>query len=234
MATLNAKKTLAAVTLAAVTLTAPAIAHANNYNNTNYSYEDCKRADSENQLVGGLIGAVAGGVFGSQVAGRGARTEGSAIGAVLGAGLGAVIGDDQRNCGSNSRTDVIYNDAPRSVNSGYTTSNRGSSSRTVYTSPRIQTVYNTSGYGTSSRGNGYNTAGQDRLYRIERSIDSLRSERAELKSRRNYRYDRYVCARLEEIDYKLAALKKQEKQIKREIRLTERNYNRGNTYNRSY
>ena len=177
---------------------------------------------------------MAGGVFGSQVAGRGARTEGSAIGAVLGAGLGAVIGDDQRNCGSNSRTDVIYNDAPRRVNSGYTTSNRGSSSRTVYTSPRIQTVYNTSGYGTSSRGNGYNTAGQDRLYRIERSIDSLRSERAELKSRRNYRYDRYVCARLEEIDYKLAALKKQEKQIKREIRLTERNYNRGNTYNRSY
>ena len=62
MAILNAKKTLAAVTLAAVTLTAPAIAHANNYSNTNYSYEDCKRADSENQLVGGLIGAVAGGI----------------------------------------------------------------------------------------------------------------------------------------------------------------------------
>ena len=223
MAILNAKKTLAAVTLAAVTLTAPAIAHANNYSNTNYSYEDCKRADSENQLVGGLIGAVAGGVLGSQVAGRGARTEGSAIGAVLGAGLGAVIGDDQRKCGSISGRDVVYNNAPRRVSSGYTSSNRGSSSRTVYTSPRIETVYNTSGYGTI-RGNGYNDAAQDRLYRVERRIDSLRHERAELKSRRNYRYDPYVCARLDEIDYKLADLKKRKKQIKREILQTARNY----------
>jgi len=227
MAKLNAK-TLAAVTLAAVTLTAPAIAHANNYSNSNYRYEDCKRVDSENQLVGGLIGAVAGGVLGSQVASRGTRTEGSALGAVLGAGIGAAIGDDKRKCRTESGRIVSYDRAPQTYNSGY-------SGRNVYTSPRIQTVHHTTDYQNRSYGNRdygqsrgyeYNDAGYsyDRLNRINRKIERLRSERRELKNRRSYRYDPYVDRRLYEISCDLDELKKRKKRIKKQARRTKRHY----------
>lgn len=238
MAKLNAKKTLAAVTLAAVTLTSPAIAHANNSSISNYTYEDCKRADGENQLVGGLIGAVTGGVLGSQLAGNGARTEGSAIGALLGAGLGVAIGDDKRKCGTpNRRTAVNTAQTYNSGNTGYATSNRGNSSRTVYTSPQVLTVSNRSNFGNrgfsnqgfsnqgyqTSRGSGYNDLRQE-LRKIETRIDRLTYEGADLKKRLKYSYDPYAKQRLDEICYKLIKLEKQKKRIKREARRSVRNY----------
>lgn len=230
MAKLNATKTLAAVTLAAVTLTTPAIAQANNYSNANYSYEDCKRADGENQLIGGLLGAVAGGVLGSQVAGNGARTEGSAIGALLGGGLGVAIGDDQRRC--KELKTASYDNAPRNYNSGYSTANQGvSSSRTVYTSPRVQTVNAGYSYGNQSYGNqsyGYKDSAKNRLRRIENRIDSLKYEHADLKKRLKYDYDPYIARRLDEIDYELSALKKQKKRVKREVRRNTRHYHGSN------
>jgi len=94
--TLNRKLTLAAITLA--TLATPALVHAQNYQTAGSVYNDCKRSDKNNQLLGGLLGAVAGGVIGSQISGRGERTEGSVIGAVIGTAAGAGIGDDNRNC----------------------------------------------------------------------------------------------------------------------------------------
>ncbi len=234
MAKLNAKKTLAAVTLAALTLTTPTIVHANNYSNSNYSYEDCKRADGENQLVGGLLGAVAGGVFGSQVAGNGARTEGSALGAVLGAGIGAAIGDDRRKCGTNNRRAASYDNTQRNQISGYPTSNQGNSNPIVYTSPRIQTVNSRSNYESrryeTSDGYTYNDVRPDNLRRVERKIDRLRLELSELNQRRSYRHDPYVDRRIYEVSCKLAELKKQKKRIKRENLRGERQYRRGNSY----
>ena len=56
-----------------------------------------RRSSSSNtndHLVGGLIGAVAGGVIGSQVAGNGARTEGSILGALIGGAAGAAIAEN--------------------------------------------------------------------------------------------------------------------------------------------
>jgi len=99
MKMLSRNHTIIAATLAAVTFGLPSFAQAHHAGGNSYlTYEECKKKDRKNQVVGGLVGAVAGGVFGSQVSGNGARSEGSAIGALVGGTAGALIGDDKRHC----------------------------------------------------------------------------------------------------------------------------------------
>ena len=116
MLNIKKTKTLSAVALAVAVIGAPSLAHAGNYSS---AYENCKRSDTESQVLGGVLGAVAGGVFGSQVAGNGARTEGSALGAVVGAVAGSQIAN--KDCGSRSfRNDAYTTSAPVYSSGGYT------------------------------------------------------------------------------------------------------------------
>lgn len=131
MAHITAKKTLAAAALAAASFTTPAFAQSVDYAR---AYEDC-RTNTDEQVLGGLIGAVAGGVFGSQVAARGARSEGSALGAVLGGVAGAAIADGANDC------DKYHEAQARSTSY---TQPVATSTRQVYTQPR--TVTTTQGY----------------------------------------------------------------------------------------
>ena len=203
MARLNAKKTLAAVVLAAATFATPALAHAGNYKTSSYK-NDCA-TNTEEQVIAGAIGAVLGGVIGSQTAGNGARTEGSVLGAVLGGAAGAAIADGNNDCdklrdGSTYRT---------TTNRGYTTN------RTVYTSPRVTTV--------NHRSYGYRN---DPVDRINRRMDFLRKERAQLKRDQAYNgYSRRTDRRLSQISYELDDLKKRKRQVKKvERRRSDRNY----------
>ena len=225
MANLTAKKTLAAVALAAATFATPALAHAGNYSTT--AYEDC-RTNTEEQVVAGAIGAVLGGVLGSQVSGNGARTEGSVLGAVLGGAAGAAIADGNNDC-DKIRKRSTYNTRSRGYDRGYT-------NNTVYTSPRITTVHHRD-YGSRrgynrSRGydRGYDRGGYDRVDRINRRIDYLRKERAELKrEQRYYGYSRRIDRRLDKIAYELDDLKQRKRRVKKvERRRTERHYHGSN------
>ncbi len=159
MAHITAKKTLAAAALAAASFTTPAFAQPS----VDYAraYEDC-RTNTDEQVIGGLIGAVAGGVFGSQVAARGARSEGSALGAVLGGVAGAAIADGQNDCDkyresqkratrytqpATTTYSQVYSQPAPVTTHGYPqtsgtvyTQPQTSSTRTVYTSPRIATT----------------------------------------------------------------------------------------------
>lgn len=227
MAKLNAKTTLAAVALAAATIATPAISHAGNYSTT--AFEDC-RTNTEDQVVAGAIGAVLGGVLGSQVSGNGARTEGSVLGAVLGGAAGAAIADGNNDC-DKIRKRSTYNTTSRGYDRGYTTN------RTVYTSPRVTTVHhrdygNRRGYNRGTRGydRGYDRGGYDRVDRINRRMDYLRSERAELKREQSYYgYSRRIDRRLNQIAYELDDLKKRKRRVKKvERRRAERHYHGSN------
>lgn len=99
MLKLSKMNALSAVALAMAAAATPSLAAAGTYS-SNASYENCKRSDTDNQILGGVIGAVTGGVFGSQVAGNGARSEGSALGAVIGAVAGSQIAN--KDCRSRS------------------------------------------------------------------------------------------------------------------------------------
>jgi len=231
MANLNAKKTLAAVVLAAATFATPALAHAQTYSKASYN-DDC-RTNTEEQVVAGAIGAVLGGVFGSQVSGNGARTEGSVLGAVLGGAAGAAIADGANDC-DKIRDRSTYNTQSRGYNQGY--SNTGSSNtysgRTVYTSPRITTVtsrdygrrdrgynsrrgYNDRDYGYRDRDYGYRN---DPVDRINRRIDHLRAERADLKRELRYGHNRRIERRLYDISCELDDLKKRKRRVKKNDR----------------
>ena len=91
MKTFSRKNTLAAVILAAASVGLPTMAQAGNYSTTSHRYEECKKSDTESQIIGGVLGAVLGGVAGSEIAGRGDRNEGTAIGAAAGAAAGIAI-----------------------------------------------------------------------------------------------------------------------------------------------
>ena len=234
MATLNAKKTLAAVVIAAATFTAPALAHAGNYSTTSYN-DDC-RNNTEEQVIAGAIGAVLGGVIGSQTAGNGARTEGSVLGAVLGGAAGAAIADGNNDCDkirknatyrttSNRGYDRGYNRAPVVTTVGH---NRGY--RTTTSNRGYRTTTNR-GYNRGTRGydRGYDQGGYDRVDRINRRIDYLRAERAELKREQRYGYSRRIDRRLNQIAYELDDLKKRKRLVKKvERRRAERHYHGSN------
>ena len=225
MANLNAKKTLAAVALAAATFATPALAHAGNYSTTSY-HDDC-RTNTQDQAVAGAIGAVIGGVLGSQVSGNGARTEGSVLGAVLGGAAGAAIADGNNDCDKIRKRSTYRTTSNRSYDRGYTTS------RQVYTRPSVTTVNygtygNSRGYNRGARGydRGYDRGRYDRIDRINRRMDNLRRERAELKRKQSYYgYSRRIDRRLYDISCELDELKKRKRRVKKvELRRANRGY----------
>ena len=164
MLNLKNTKTLSAVALAVAVIGAPTLAHAGNYSSS--AYEDCKRSDTENQVLGGVLGAVAGGVFGSQVAGSGARTEGSVLGAVLGGAAGSQIAN--KDCRTRSyRSEGYRTTAPVYSSGGYSSGGYSSGGYTnsapvysstsvtsapVYSTTTVATapVYSSGGYTTSA------------------------------------------------------------------------------------
>ena len=181
-----------------------------------YDYLDCKRADKDAQIVGGLIGAAIGGVAGSQVAGRGERTEGSVIGALAGAAAGAGIADDRRNCTREEYATVRPRD-------------RGTysvPSTTVYGS----TVYGGSGYDTGlltpvhhrrgHRGHhrhhdrGYGNYGFRDRYEVRYEIERLKAEDDRLKRRSRYEYAPWIERRRDEIRREVKRLKRIEDRLK--------------------
>lgn len=192
MANLNAKKTLAAVVLAAATFATPALAHAGNYSKTSYK-NDCA-TNTEEQVIAGAIGAVLGGVLGSQSAGNGARTEGSVLGAVLGGAAGAAIADGNNDC-----------DKIRSRTTYRTTTNRGYD-RGYNRAPVVTTVGHNRGYRTTTSNRGYRTT-SSRGYRTTSSRGYDRG------------YQRpFVDTRLDRIDNRIAYLRAEREELKREAR----------------
>lgn len=216
MANLNAKKTLAAVALAAATFATPALAHAGNYATTSY-HDDC-RTNTQDQVVAGAVGAVLGGVLGSQVSGNGARTEGSVLGAVLGGAAGAAIADGNNDC-----------DKIRKRSTYRTTTNHGYNRAPVVTTVRHDTRGYNRGYSTRTRGydRTYGSSYRnDPIDRINRRMDYLRKQRAELKREQSYYgYSRRIDRRLYDISCELDELKKRKRRVKKvERRRAERHY----------
>ena len=220
MAKLNAKKTLTAVVIAAATFATPALAHAQNYSTTSYN-NDCATNTNE-QVLAGAIGAVLGGVFGSQVSGNGARTEGSVLGAVLGGAAGAAIADGNNDC------DKIRKNQTYSTTSSSGAYNTGYNNQAPIVRTSNRTVFGTTsnrGYTpVASRGYGYD----DRIVRIDRRIDYLRSERDELKRALRYTNSRHeanrIDKRLYDIDCELDELKDRRKLVKKVVKRQARSY----------
>lgn len=236
MLNLTKMKTLSAAALALAVIATPSLAAANSYSST--AYEACKRSDTGNQVLGGVLGAVAGGVFGSQVAGNGARTEGSAIGAVLGGLAGSQIANKDcststayRNEGSRSTAPVYSSggyttSAPVYSSGGYTTSAPVYSSdnyNTVYTSPRVAAVnYSVSQPtyrdGRSNRSYGYNDRRDERRYQrlaaLDREIYETRCQLDELRQRSRYNNSRKLDRRIDRVGERLRDLKQERKRLK--------------------
>ncbi|WP_371397501.1 glycine zipper 2TM domain-containing protein [Fretibacter rubidus] len=222
--------TFAALTVSAVAglaaMAVPMTAQAQSYH-AGESYNACKSADKDNQVIGGLIGAVVGGVVGSQVSGNGARTEGSVLGAALGAAAGAGIGDDKRNC--RRETGVVR---PRTVtyDRGYVPAPTYRTGE--YTTGSVVTVrhpHGTRGHNTRTYDRGY-YGGHDRIYdrgydrrdnrldRIDFRISETRRELDRLRRDARYNGSRYTDRRIEQVGRELRDLKNRRKQIKKGYR----------------
>jgi len=197
------KNALAVVTLAAATLALPATASAGDYR------KNC--ADTENAILGGVVGGSLGTVIGEEIAGRGDKTEGAILGAIIGGITGAAIGDGANDCEKYNKRGKVY-----------TTQNRG-----YRTAPVVHKVHHRSG------GYGYNHRRADPLYRVDREIEALRRERKHLKRERQYSrgYRPGIERRLDRIGYRLDELKRERKRIKR---YTNRHGNNYGYQNRNY
>lgn len=201
--TTTVKTALAAVTLAAATFALPATAQAGNSYNKNCS-------DTENAVLGGVVGGSLGTVIGEEIAGRGDKTEGAILGAIIGGIAGAAIGDGANDCEKNKPRYRTTNHYPATTT--YGTRNSG-----------YQTVGHRSGRHTSHNGyqrtRGYSSRGynSDPLYRIDREIERVRFEgeqlEREIRYSRGYRPD--LHRRLDENGYRLKQLKKERKRIKK-------------------
>jgi uncharacterized protein YcfJ len=233
---LNLKKTklLSAVAIAMAASVAPNVAVAGTYT-SNSAYENCKRSDTENQILGGVIGAISGGVLGSQVAGNGARTEGSALGAVVGAVAGSQIANkDCRSANHHrvgypvtesypaARTTVyqpapVYTQSQPVYRSSPVVQTRGYN--TVYTSPRVETVRTVShnnygGYGHSGS-YGVQRRGYNEIADINRQIEDLRYRRDKLVARNRYEQSYSLDRRIDRIGHKISDLKKRKRYLKK-------------------
>ena len=71
---------------------------------SSYSYDPCKREQTQRGTVGAVLGGGAGAVIGSNAAARNARTEGALLGGLLGAVVGGVVGNKSAACTSTYQT----------------------------------------------------------------------------------------------------------------------------------
>lgn len=197
--TKTVKTALAAVTLAAATFALPATAFAGNSYNKN-----C--ADTENAILGGVVGGSLGTVIGEEIAGRGDKTEGAILGAIIGGIAGAAIGDGANDC---EKTDKRY----RTANQYPTRTTYGNNNARVQTvghkSHRRHTTHNDYGYNRGYR--------VDPLERVKREIERTRYEgdrlKRELKYSRGYRPD--LRRAIEANGYRLDQLKREKRRIKK-------------------
>jgi hypothetical protein len=65
-----------------------------------YSYDPCKREQTQRGAAGALVGGGLGAVIGSNAAARNARTEGALLGGLLGAVIGGTVGNQSAACTS--------------------------------------------------------------------------------------------------------------------------------------
>ena len=217
MLNLTKMTTLSAAALALAVIATPSLAAANSYSST--AYEACKRSDTGNQVLGGVLGAVAGGVFGSQVAGNGARSEGSAIGAVLGGLAGSQIANKDCSTSTAYRNERPRSTAPVYSSGGYTTSApvyssggyttsapvyRSDNYNTVYTSPRVAAV-NYSVSRPSYR--------DGRLAALDREIYETRCQLDELRQRSRYNNSRKLDRSIDRVGERLRDLKQERKRL---------------------
>ena len=209
MKTFKRNQLLAAAALAVATFTAPAIAHAGNYSSNN-AYEDCKKSDTEAQIIGGVLGALAGGVFGSNVAGGGVQDEGTALGAAAGAAAGIAIAN--KDC---KKRNGIYTD--RTSDRRYATTRRTPVRTVSYNGNNrgYNQGYNRdySSHGTYNRGYGYDDRGYGGFRskrQVRHEIERLKVEADELRRRKYDRRSnpRRLAARLSDIKREIKRLKK--------------------------
>ncbi len=244
MNTFSRKNTMAAVILAAATVGLPTMAQAGNASSAAYRYEECKKKDTENQVLAGLAGAVIGGVTGSQVAGSGARSEGSALGAAIGAAAGVAIADKdcKERAGYRSnyyptsntyRNNNYYGGNTYRTHGTYGHSSHHPVTRTPGRAYGNRHVHNNRGYTPYQRSNHVCRNNESRLEHIKWEIRELREERKYLERERRYsRYDRRIDRRLRKIGYKIAELKREKQWIK--DRRHDRDYYRDRDRDRYY
>ena len=104
--------TIASASLAAL-LALPVMASAQDRYDNNRAYEDCKKSDTQNQVLGGAVGGSLGAILGNEIG----DDEGAVIGGLAGGTAGVAIAN--KDCSKfeydrydrrEVRGDVIYND----------------------------------------------------------------------------------------------------------------------------
>jgi len=234
MNTFKRNRLFAAAALAAATFTVPALAHAGNYSSN--SYEDCKRSDTEAQIIGGVLGALAGGVLGNNIAGGGAQTEGSVIGVAAGAAAGIAIAN--KDC--KKRTGVY---TTRTSDRGYATPRRTRAQTVSYNGHNRRNRGYNSGYSNRSYGNqsygsrsyGYSEpgfGGFQNVRQVRNEINRLEDRRLNMKKRLRYGQGnpRRLEARLDANRDEIKRLRKIKKRFDKRNQRRDRNRNSRRDY----
>ncbi|MET0294390.1 MAG: glycine zipper domain-containing protein [Phenylobacterium sp.] len=114
-------KVAMACAAAAATLTVSVPTHASAQG---YSYDPCRREQTNRGTVGALVGGALGAAVGSNAAARKNRTEGALLGGAVGAVAGAAVGNHSAACGSAAYgpgygPTYSYDDRPGYYGQGY-------------------------------------------------------------------------------------------------------------------
>jgi hypothetical protein len=87
---------------------------------SSYSYDACKRDQTQRGTAGALVGGGMGAIIGSNAAARNARTEGALLGGLLGAVIGGTVGNKSAACTPGQYTTAAPPPPPPpSAGSGY-------------------------------------------------------------------------------------------------------------------
>ncbi len=229
MKTFSRKNTMAAVILAAASVGLPTMAQAGHASTSNYRYEECKKSDTESQIIGGVLGAVLGGVAGSEIAGRGDRNEGTAIGAAAGAAAGIALAN--KDCKKRAGIRPYSTSNNYSTNRNYPTSRNYPASHN-YGSNSYGRAYNThypssygNSYGNSYGYQGYSSYGNSRSRGHNHGYNNQRRQYTPYQSRN------HVCSnretKLEHINWQIDELRREREYLERQQRYVSYDYRIG-------